>query len=171
MNAEFKKKIDLFLGSIEKQSVTLMNVNFTVHNNMEGSFPDEMLKREFIIQRLNIREGHAEERSSGALLKKKPIVSFVYEGNFSDKIKLKESNQILDLIDIHFSYGINLFLRPDCEFVNYSQNDKRSIIKFFANTTGKLILFPYIRHLIHFLSLEAGCLIPPLNPLPLNQNS
>ena len=94
-----------------------------------------------------------------------------YKGTYKDSLVLSKKlveemkKEELLLVNVKFAYVIKLLLKENNIFFSLKDSDKEALLKAFVDNTGKLMLFPYLRHLIHMLSFEAGLNLPPLKPI------
>jgi len=164
------EKFKEFIESIERQSIQLEQLHFKANPNIEGKFSEPLVERKFEIDKIEIAEGEAIPSNNGEKL---PFFRITYTGSHKDSItNIKDIEQSeKTLLEVEFTYSILLVLSPESSFNELDRKDKEEILNYFSATTGKLMIFPYLRHLIHFLSTEAGLQLPPINPLLVNPKS
>lgn len=164
LNENFKKLIE----SIERQSIRLEQLEFYINPEVEGKFQESTIERIFEIDEVEIAKGEAIPIDNE---EKVPFFKISYVGLYEDSIINKDTNAKENkklLAKAKFTYSVILIISPQSSFNKLSEGAKIQILSYFANTTGKIMIFPYIRHLLYFLSTEAGLQLPPINPLLIN---
>ena len=159
-----------FINGIKNQNITLRYIEFEANPNVEGIFVEGDLKRIFEITEISVSGADVRSTLDEEDKKSKKALLIEYKGNYRDslilskKIVEKEEEELL-LVNVRFAYVIKLLLKEDNIIFSLKDNDKETLLEAFVNNTGKLMIFPYLRHLIHMLSFEAGFYLPPLKPL------
>ncbi len=162
---EKREKLVAFLNSIVNQNIVLEYVEFSSNPQVGGQFTEGEIHREFELKKLEIGEGKGFlETPRGK--KEVPVFKVSYEGSHFDRLKNADVGY---LVKVKFKYSIIIFLDEKSAFLEIEQEEKKEILRLFAESTGKLMVIPYIRHLIHYLTSSAGILLPPINPILLKR--
>jgi hypothetical protein len=168
---EIQDTLREFLKNIINQSIILKYIKFEANTNIEGNFLEGNLARTLQLEEVKIRGAdikpvfeEKEDKTAKALI-------IEYHGILKDVLKVdKDYSQNLEdkeltLINAKFIYEIKLHLNEDNIFFKFNDKEKELLLKAFVEGTGKLMLFPYVRHILHMLPLEAGINVPPLKPI------
>ncbi len=159
-----------FLDGIVNQSITLKHIEFEANTNVEGNFSESNLVRTLQLQEVKVHGADIKP----AFDKEKKIIKCLiieYQGIYKDVFKIDDDffqnleNREINLINAKFIYEIKLHLEEENIFFKLDEKEKELVLKAFVESTGKLMLFPYVRHILHTLSLEAGLNVPPLKPI------
>ena len=168
-----------FLKDIKEQSIVLKHIDFTADTRIEGNFPEVNIIRNLEIQEVRIQGTDIKVMNPSLFEEKEQAFGkgliIEYIGSYKDILKIENSKNggksSFDetegkvLVDAKFAYEIKLHLGENNVFFKIDDACKRNLLKNFTETTGKLMLFPYLRHVLHSLSLEAGINMPPLKPI------
>lgn len=169
---DVRNNLKEFIIGIENQSITLKYIEFEANSSVEGIFVEGDLKRSLKIDEISI-SGANVKSTLDEDEKSRDIKALVieYKGTYKDSLVLSKKlveemkKEELLLVNVKFTYVIKLLLKENNIFFSLKDNDKEALLKAFVDNTGKLMLFPYLRHLIHMLSFEAGLNLPPLKPI------
>jgi len=152
-----------FIKSIESQSIVLKRIDFKANTKIEGEIKEEKIRREFKINKVKVSLGEVLKDPENDNSRSLPVIVVSYEGEHKDILLINKKKEKITYA--RFEFDIKLILKENSIFLNLNEDEQNDIIKYFVNTTGKLMLFPYIRHILHFLFLEAGLMLPPLKPI------
>ena len=166
---ELLDKLKDFIKDISFQQVKLIKVDFEASENLAGKYQGSMIKRESTFNLTKIYTGNTSDDKENEM----PITSGAYTFDLIDKImggkeveKLKKSNSSKKLeIKYKLNYQLILFLKNENILINESDDIKKEILRAFYEQSGKIVIFPYIRHMIDTLSREAGFLTPSIPPI------
>jgi len=153
MGRESVEKLKIFVDSIKKQSIYLVKLSFLAKDEIISISMDETsLNHDFKIEISGVKETKIDNRNF-------IIVSLDY--NFVEKIFWTKRKK--QLLRMHILYKLNLFL----ELNNKSEslvNDKEIILNY-ANSSGLLTVFPYIRYLADHIHKELRLGLEPYPPM------
>ena len=159
-----------FIRDINFQQVKLIKVDFEASKKLSGEYLlGSMINRQFKFNLIQTYIGKTFDDKGNEM----PIASGSYIFDLTDKItggeevrRLKGSASPKELeIKYKLSYELILFLNSENIFINKSEDDKNKILKAFYEQSGKIVIFPYIRHMMDILTREAGFLTPSLPPI------
>jgi len=157
METDINSKLSKIIDNINGQDIKLVNVDFFATADKAGSFNDKNIKSNLNIQLQNIGTGEAQN-SDGT---KSPIMY----GNYKFDLKYSGETASENLIKIVISYKLVVNLQDDIE--NIIENGIKEVLQIFFDNTGRIILYPYFRHLCDLLIRESSFILPPLPPLSL----
>lgn len=168
-NDELLDKLKNFINDVSFQQVKLLKVNFEASENLSGVYQDGMINRQWAFNSTQMSIGKTYDNKGNEMT----VASGSYTFNLTEKLvegeeveKLKESKSPGELeIKYELNYKLILFLKNETIFMKESDDIKKEILKAFYERSGKIIVFPYIRHLVDTLSREAGFLTPSIPPL------
>ena len=158
-----------FLKNIINQSIVLKYIKFEANTNIEGKVEESSLQRMLKLEKIEVHLADIKaENASEELREELKALIVQYEGKYKDVFKPNKDapeDEEIPLVSAEFIYEIKLHLKSDNIFFELNDSEKEELLEVFIGTTGKLMLFPYVRHLLHMLSLEAGINLPPLKPI------
>jgi len=157
--------LEFFIKIIKNQEIKLIDLNFEANPNIRGIFGDEKeIKRtlEFTLEGIGIGEGK-NKRKKSIILSGKYIINFqdILEKG-GDEEKLISANLTYELILFFEAKDFNKFKK---EFRFQNNEEVFDIADMFFIHSGRLIIFPYVRHIIDMLMREAGIITSPIKPL------
>ena len=159
--------LEKFIRLIKNQDIKLISLDFNSNPNVKGIFGENKdIKRiiEFNLEGIALGEGKNKEENN-------LIFSGKYTINFQDSLekedeeeKLISANIIYELILYFDQNEFNKFLEEN-KFLNVEDSELLEIASMFFKHSGRLIIFPYVRHIIDMLMKEAGIITYPIKPL------
>jgi len=152
-----------FLKEITSQDIILTKINFDTFKENVFLFytlkEKPQLDREWNINEIRVEIGNLILNNNS----KVPIITINYVVNYKDFFIHNKSKKLIT--SIRLIYTIRIILKENSFFETLSESEQKNIIDNFADSTGKLIIIPYIRHIIDFLSRLAGTPVLPLPPV------
>ena len=161
------KALESLIKLIKNQEIKLISLEFDANPNIRGVFGETKdIKRnlEFGLEGIGIGEGKSKR-------KKEVFFSGKYIINFEDNL-LKENTEetliktklVYELILFFNKTELNKFLK-EYEFSKIEDENLMEVFAMFFSYSGRLIIFPYVRHIIDMLMKEAGIITFPIKPL------
>ena len=169
---DLKKGLKEFLESIENQLITLKHIDFYANSKADGSFQENQIRRELKLNKVEVALFDVLLRND----KKGKAIIIEYHGNYRDSLlngygslplnpKNKETDKEIELVRATFVYVLKLHISDESIFFKVGEEERKGILNAFIDSTGKLMIYPYIRHILHMLTLEAGFNLPPIKPI------
>jgi len=165
---EIKLFLEKFISDITQQEIILKEVHFQVNKDIEVIKKEKKdLKRILEIPKIEGASGIIKNEEQNQEF---PFVEITYCGFYKD-ILISEDKEEIDLFEVKFRYSIFITLtQKKSSFLELDSPTREKLIEVFAANTGKLIIFPYIRYLIDFLSKSGGITVPPIPPMLLKKH-
>jgi hypothetical protein len=166
---ELLSKLKDFIKDISFQQVKLIKADFEANKNLSGIYKGGMINRQFAFNLIQTYIGKTFDDKGNEM----PIAAGSYVFDLTDKFtggeevrKLEDSVSPKELeIKYKLNYELILFLNSKNILINESEDDKKKVLLTFYEQSGKIVVFPYIRHMMDILSREAGFLTPSLPPI------
>ncbi len=160
---DLKESLKKFLESIENQLITLKHIDFYANPSVDGSFGEGQITRELKLSKVEVALFDMVSVEG----KKGRAIMIEYHGEYKDSLleSDNEGSKDIELVRATFIYVLKLHISDKSIFFNIGEEERRKILKAFIDSTGKLMIFPYIRHILHMLTLEAGFNVPPIKPI------
>jgi len=140
-----------FISLIESNRIKLVTLNSKTNENLSGVLAGDKIERDVKFHLKSIGTG---EQNGNEL-----IIFGEYEIGIEDKM------EDISLISLSANYKLILTIKENDKYNNELTDDQQKTINLFFNQSGRLILFPYVRHLYDMLAREADFFIPPIPPI------
>ncbi len=157
MEMDITSQLSKVIENIVGQDIKLVNVEFSANEDRSGSINNVGIKNNLNIQIQNIGTGEAQHSDGNTT----PLIY----GNYKFDLEYLNEKDDENLIKIVVSYKLVVNLKDDIE--NIVENDIKEVLQIFFDNTGRIILYPYYRHLCDLLIRESSFILPPLPPLSL----
>ena len=146
-----EKKIKEFVDLILSNNIKLTYLESRINENLSGVLIGNKIERKVEFKLKSIGTGQQNDKD--------PIVTGEYEVEIEDKM------EDISLIAFKANYRLILSLKSDGNYNGELTSQQQKIIGIFFNQSGRLILFPYVRHLYDIIAREADFFMPPIPPL------
>lgn len=140
-----------FISLIESNRIKLVTLNSKTNENLSGVLAGNKIERNVEFQLKSIGTG---EQNGNDL-----IIFGEYEIEIEDKM------EDISLISLSANYKLILTIMENDNYNNNLTDDQQKTISLFFNQSGRLILFPYVRHLYDMIAREADFFMPPIPPI------
>lgn len=167
---ELLNQLKNFIKNISFQQVKLISVDFKASETGTGIYYTQgMINRQSVFDLDTISTGETIDNKGNKI----SITTGSYIFKLTDTIENKKEDGISEQkesaidpfkIEYQLTYQLILFLNSANIILNESEVLK-DILPYFYNESGKMIIFPYIRHIMDMLSREAGFLTPSIQPI------
>ena len=158
LEGNIKKIID----AIDSQNIRMIKNRLDATDKMGGMVTEESITTNLNIEITHIAEGTVQAKQE----KESPILLADYSFNLQYFYKKDD----LKIIDLQSIYRITLFLKEPVKNIIHEEEERREAVPVFFDNTGRIMVYPYFRHLSDILIRESGFVIPPLPPLKINPN-
>ena len=156
MDNRLIEKLKIFVDSIEKQMIYLVRLDFVAKEKIVSKSIDEFK----LDHNLKIEISDTKKNRNKNFI----IVSLDY--NFLEQIFLKKRRE--QLLKMNIIYKLDLFLKLSGKSQNLFYD--KEVIESYANSSGLLTVFPYIRHLSDHIHKELRLGLEPYPPMKIKLN-
>ena len=148
--------------NIEQQNIRLVDLTLNANDSIGGVFIDKMITNNLKVEIKDISSGTIIANSK----LKMPTINCKYKF-FLEQFLNEADDEKTKIIKIEAIYLLQIVLNTKIEeLLSELQRDEiGETLSTFFNTTGKLMVYPYFRHLADILTRESGFTLPPLKPL------
>ncbi len=147
------EKLKIFVDSIEKQSIYLVKLDFLAKEEVIFISIDKIdLYHDLKVEISYIKETKDDNKNF-------IIVSLDY--NFLEQVFWKKRRK--QLLKMNIIYKLNLFLNLNGKLQSLFYDEE--VIQSYANSSGLLTVFPYIRHLSDHIHKELRLGLEPYPPM------
>lgn len=80
-------------------------------------------------------------------------------------VKIEDTIDEILLVSFEAEYQIILSMKDSDDFKDNLTEDQKRIVSVYFNQSGRIILFPYVRHLYDMIVRESDLFLPPLPPI------
>lgn len=150
-HALIEKKLKDFISLISSNRIKLVSLESNINENFSGILDGSNIKR-------NV-EFNLKSMGTGEQNEKDLIVFGEYE------IEIQDQMEDILLISLKAHYKLVLKIQQNDEYNKDLTKEQQEIIGIFFNQSGRLILFPYVRHLYDIISREGDFLLPSIPPI------
>ena len=150
-----KTKLKTLIDNIDRQYIYLNKVEFSKNPDID----------ELYLKKIKVNHKLEIGITSGIVKKKDkelPTITITYR--HSEKLYTENENHILSM---NIEYSLKIFLKKH-EKMEEILNDEK-VLDMYAEGTGLLTVYPYIRHMADILHREARIYIPPYPPMRVKQ--
>ena len=150
-NQETKEAIKTFIKSITSNRIKLIKISSESNEHLSGMLQEGELERNVAINLKSIGTGEANNSDS------------IIFGHYS--IKIEDTMNKTPLALFEAEYRVILSIKSGDDFKHDLTEAQQRIVGIYFNQSGKIILFPYIRHLYDMIVRESDLFLPPLPPI------
>jgi len=150
-NQEIKESLKKFIESIDSNRIKLIKLSSESNEGLSGILQDQALKRNVKINLDSI--GTGEQNDSG----------FIVFGSYS--VEIEDSIDEISLVSFKAEYNVILSMGNGLSYKDNLTEEQQKVVSTYFSQSGKIILFPYIRHLYDMVVRESGLFLPPLPPI------
>ena len=150
-NQEIKESLKKFIESIDSNRIKLIKLSSESNENLSGMLQDQALKRNVSINLDSI--GTGEQNDS----------DLIVFGNYL--VKIEDSMDEISLVSFKAEYNVILSMGNSYHYKDNLTEEQQKVVGTYFNQSGKIILFPYVRHLYDMIVRESGLFLPPLPPI------
>ncbi len=150
-HALIEKQLKDFIGLISSNRIKLVSLASKINENLSGVVAGNNVERNVKFQLKSIGTGEQNESE------------FIVFGEY--EIEIEDKMEHVSLISLKASYKLILSMRENSEYNDKLTDEQQNIIRLFFNQSGRLILFPYVRHLYDIIAREADFFMPPIPPI------
>jgi len=150
-NQEIKESLKKFIKSIDSNRIKLIKLSSESNENLSGMLQDQALKRNVKINLDSI--GTGEQNDS----------NLIVFGNYL--VEIKDSIDEISLVSFKAEYNVILSMGNDYDYKDNLTEEQQKVVGTYFSQSGKIILFPYVRHLYDMIVHESGLFLPPLPPI------
>jgi preprotein translocase subunit SecB len=148
---KIKNELKNFISCIIENKIKMIELKTETDENKSGLFPEGLVERNLKFKLTNIATGYQNDNN--------PILAGDYLISLEDKL------EDIIFLKIEAKYKLILILKKDTKYQNDLTEQQQEIVEIFFNQSGRLILFPYFRHLADMIAREAGFYLPPISPI------
>lgn len=161
-----KENIKNLTKNISLQKIKLLDLVFQANEMFAGVVPEGQLERKVEMTLAGIGAGYDQDENL--------TIFGDYDVSIEDTVKdtalsdLNAETESLFLTKFKCRYRIFLILQKEFPMTAEDLNQSelwRTVISIYFQQTGKLIIFPYIRHLYNTMCKEADFAIPVIPPV------
>jgi len=149
-----EKYLYSLIDNIKQQQIKLKEIDFKANEEKSGFFKHQEIKTELEINIDNIGEGLITNEED----KNIPILICNYKFNLN-----YFTNNDIELVKLKCHYDLLIFLNDEVN--NIIKEKKEQVISSFFLSSGKVMVYPYFRHISNLLTRESGFIFPALEPL------
>ncbi len=154
--SSWKTKLKALLDSIDKQFITLNKVEFSKSSQITEAYPKEIKAKHKL--EIGISTGKAKNENH-----EMPLITITYR--HSEELYIEGEEEAI--LTVKIEYNLNILLKETKKSVEILNN--KEVIEKYAEGTGLLTVYPYIRHMADILHREARIYIPPYPPVKVKQ--
>jgi len=161
-----RENIKNLTENINFQKIKLIDLEFQANEMFAGVVPEGQLERKIGMTLVGIGAGYDQEENL--------TIFGDYDISIEDVVKdltlsdLNIDDGSLFLAKFKCKYRIFLILKKEFSFAAEELNQSelwKTVINIYFQQTGKLIIFPYVRHLYDTMCKEADFAIPVIPPI------
>ncbi len=149
--ATIEKKIKEFVGLISANRIKLLSLQSKTNKNLSGVLTGSNIERSVEFKLKSIGTG---EQNDNEL-----IIFGEYEIDIEDKM------EDMSLVSLNAAYKLILTIKENDEYGEELTEEQQTIAEIFFDQSGRLILFPYVRHIYDLITREADFFMPPIPPI------
>lgn len=154
---DLQKQLQTLIDSIERQFIILNKVDFNRLSELVEVRPKKLEAE----HRLSIGLSQSEaEQENGKGKYYAVVIKYVHEEKLSS---VEENEDKENVADLRIEYALNLLLKHTEEVKEVISEE--DVLMKYAEGTGLLTVYPYIRHTADLLHREARIFIPPYPPM------
>jgi len=151
-----KKQLQIIIDSIERQFIILNKVEFNKYVDMEEVRPKKIEAKHTLKIGVNFSEVQSDKDNDKYFA---IIINYSHE----EELYSAEKKEKKYIANMKIEYTLNLILSPSEEIKSVLSN--KDVLMKYAEGTGLLTIYPYIRHMADVLHREARIYIPPYSPV------
>ncbi len=151
-----KKQLQIIIDNIERQFIILNKVEFNRYSDLAEVRPKKIEAKHTLKIGVSFSEAQSDESGDKYFT---VIISYTHEEELYSAEKEEKEN----IANMKIEYMLNLILRPSEEIKSVLSNE--DVLMKYAEGTGLLTIYPYIRHMADVLHREARIFIPPYSPV------
>lgn len=150
-NQETRDSLKKFIGSINSNRIKLINISSKSNENLSGMLQGGALERKVEINLESVGTGQQNDSD---------LVIF---GSYL--VKINDAIDEKSLVSFEAEYKVILTMEDGVDFTDELTEDQQKIVGIYFNQSGRIILFPYVRHLYDMIVRESDLFLPPLPPI------
>jgi len=150
-NQETRDSLKKFIGSINANRIKLINISSKSNENLSGTLQGGSLERNVEINLESVGTGQQNDSD---------LVIF---GSYL--VKINDAIDEKSLVSFEAEYKVILTMKDGVDFTDKLTEDQQKIVGIYFNQSGRIILFPYVRHLYDMIVRESDLFLPPLPPI------
>jgi len=150
-NQEIKESLKKFIESIDSNRIKLIKLSSESNENLSGMLQDQALKRNVNINLDSI--GTGEQNDS----------DLIVFGNYL--VEIEDSIDEISLVSFKAEYNVILTMGNGYDYKDNLTEEQQEVVGTYFSQSGKIILFPYVRHSYDMIVRESGLFLPPLPPI------
>ena len=150
-NQKTRDRLKKFIGSISSNRIKLINISSKSNENLSGMLQGGALERNVKINLESVGTGQQNDSD---------LVIF---GNYL--VKIDDAIDEKSLVSFEAEYKVILTMEDGADFKDELTEDQQKIVGIYFNQSGRIILFPYVRHLYDMIVRESDLFLPPLPPI------
>jgi len=152
---QLKNYLEIVIDNIHKQFITLQRIDFKKDESIVDIQREELenIEHKFGI---GMSTGEVKDDKRGGVF---PSINIAYK--LEEKIYVKKKKE--PAFTMIIEYMLYIILRAEEKVYEVLKNEE--VIEKYAEGTGLLTVYPYIRHMADVLHKEARIYIPPYPPM------
>jgi hypothetical protein len=148
---ELRDNLKKFIGTINSNRIKLIKLSSNSNENLSGMLPEVAFKRKVEIALKSI--GTGEQGDS----------DLIVFGHYL--VKIEDTVDETPLVSFEAEYRVILSMESDGDYKGDLTEEQQKVIGLYFSQSGKIILFPYVRHLYDMIVRESDLFLPPLRPI------
>lgn len=150
-DVELRVSLKKFIESISSNRIKLVKISSKSNENLSGMLAGVALKRKVEIDLKSIGTGEQEDSES------------IVFGHYI--VKINDTMDDVPLVSFESEYKVILSINENGDYKGDLSEDQQKVVGLYFSQSGKIILFPYVRHIYDMIVRESDLFLPPLPPI------